>query len=146
MVRNLLVDRIGLRLHRETRQLPVYALVIDKSGPKIKPAGDPAAEPNAFFRNGEIEAHNRDIVWLTALLERHSLRTVLDRTGLTGSYDFDIKFDPRPLDAASVDAPSGPTPPSLNTALQTQLGLKLEAAKGPVEVLVIDVAKKPGAN
>ena len=146
MVRSLLADRFGLKLHREPRQLPVYALAIDEGGPKIKPAGDPSAEPKVFFRKGEVEAHNRDMAWLTAILERQLRRTVLDRTGLTGSYDFDLQFGPRPLAAPSADDSSDPPGPSLNTALQTQLGLTLKAAKDAVEILVIDEAKKPGAN
>jgi len=147
MMQTLLADRFGLKIHRETRELPVYALVVAKGGPKLKPSRDPAAAPRSAIRNGEIEAHNRDVPWLIAVLERHVERTILDRSGLTGTYDLDIKFDPRPLDAAAgVEASADSTWSWLNTALQTQLGLKLEATKGAVEVLVIDEAKKPSAN
>jgi uncharacterized protein (TIGR03435 family) len=140
MLQSLLADRFGLKIHRETRELPVLALVIAKGGPKLEPAHDTSAAPRWSMRSGKLEAHNRDIAWLIAVLERHFERTILDRTGLTGSYDLAIEYDPEQRDDADSSRPS------FTTALQTQLGLKLEATKGAVEVLVIDEARKPGAN
>jgi uncharacterized protein (TIGR03435 family) len=86
MLQTLLADRFGLKVHRETRQLPVYQLVITKGGPKLKVARDPSAEARSAIGRGKIEAHSRNVAWLAAVLERHFERTILDRTGLAGSY------------------------------------------------------------
>ncbi len=147
MMRNLLENRFGLRCHRETRNSSVYTLVVGGRGPKMQLSRDPSAEPDWSFRRGEIEAHNCDITWLSGFLERHFKRTVLNRTGLTGRYDFHLKFDPRPHEiTASADAVIDPGRPPLEAALESQTGLKLRAAKAPVEVLVIDAVKRPDPN
>lgn len=140
MLQTLLADRFGLKIHRERRELPVLALVIAKGGPKLEPAHDTSAAPQWSIGRGKIEAHNRDIAWLIAVLERHFERTIVDRTGLTGGYDFVMEFDPEQRDDADSARPS------FTTALRTQLGLKREATKGAVQVLVIDDARRPGAN
>ncbi|HEV2448436.1 MAG TPA: TIGR03435 family protein [Candidatus Sulfopaludibacter sp.] len=124
MMQNLLADRFGLKVHRETRELPVYALVVNRGGSKLHAANNPSEEPEHSIRRGEIQAHNRDIPWLAMVLERHFQRTVLDHTELKSSYDFDIKFDPLQRDSdVSADAPVDPNRPSLRAALETQLGL-----------------------
>ena len=83
---------------------------------------------------------------LTRYLAPQVQRVVIDRTGLTGDWDFDLKFTP-PSAAASADAPaSDPDSPSIFTALQEQLGLKLEPARGPVDVLVIDGVERPNPD
>ncbi len=145
MMRALLAGRFGLKLHQETRDLPVWALTVAKGGPKFHPAAGPSAEPEWSLRRGELKARNRNMAWLASILERQFDRTVLDRTGLTGSYDLEVHFDPRgPLDSSAATTP-GAWPP-LDTALRTQLGLKLQTIKSPIGVLVIDAAGQPGAN
>ncbi len=147
MLRSLLEDRFSLMVHRETRQLPVYALVVGRRGPKLQISRDPSAEPDWSIRRGEIVAHHCDMAWLSGVLERHFKRTVLNQTGLTGKYDFHFKFDPRSHDVtAGADAIIDPTRPPLEDALETQTGLKLEETKSAVEVLVIDRARRPSAN
>ena len=147
MLRTLLSDRFALKLHRETRQLPVYILAVAKGGSKLAPARNPSEPQSSQGRFSDMEARSWDLVRLIDVLETFVHRKIIDRTGLTGKYDFTLKFDPRQADpAAPVDASADTTLASLATALQTQLGLTLTAAKGPVEVMVIDGAKKPSAN
>jgi len=141
MFQALLEDRFGLRVHRESKEGPVYALVVARSGPKFKPstARDPyfsagggrAVRLTFQHHNMEFLAHQLPI--------RQLGRPVIDKTGLTGDYDFDLNFMPgTPL----ADSPD----PDIFTALQEQLGLKLEPQKGTVETLVIDHAEKPSPN
>jgi len=148
MLQTLLEDRFALRVHREIRQMPVFALTIAKGGPKLQATKDPSADPWSEFRRGEIEAGNRDTGWLAAILMRRLRHPVVDRTELHGTYDFHLKYDVQQIEpgGGGLDAPTDPTKPSLSSALLTQLGLKLEAAKGPVEILVVDGARKPAEN
>ena len=84
------------------------------------------------------------LVWI---LEARYRRTVIDRTELTGSYDFNLSYDPRIRDTdEAIDVPVDPSGISLKTALETQIGLKLEETKAPVEIIVIDEARRPSAN
>jgi len=141
MLQSLLADRFKLKVHRETRTLPVYALTIAKNGPKMPVAteGDPANGPTSWGSRN-LTAKGVPIDILARMLADLLMRPVLDRTGLEGIYN--IKLDFAPLEATSDDAPA----PALVTAIQEQLGLKLEATTGPVEVLVIDGAERPDAN
>jgi uncharacterized protein (TIGR03435 family) len=160
MLQALLADRFKLTVHRETKELPVFALVIAKNGLKIheSKAGDtPSARggrggPGSFQvqgRGGPIVAEGVSLSTLVQFLSRQPLgRIVVDKTGLTGKYDFKLQWTPDDLAAAtSEDAPPSDSPwPSLFTALQDQLGLKLEPQKGPVQTLVVDHAEKPSGN
>lgn len=148
MMRTLLADRFGFKLHRETRKLPVLALVIGKRSPKLQPARDPSGDPR-WAATGKEQNEWRSITMakLVAILEGHYNQTVLDRTGLTGTYDFDLSYDPRARDTDdNSDLPVDPSRISLKAALETQIGLRLKETKDDVEVLVIDEAKKPSAN
>lgn len=147
MMRRLLADRFSLTMHRETRQLPVLALTVGKRSPKLEPARDPSADFVERAGKEKNEWRNITMARLIALLEARYRRRVLDRTGLTGTYDFHLSYDPAArdtLDSAEFSADSSER--SLRTALETQVGLKLEEAKGDVETLVIDQAKRPSAN
>jgi len=133
MLQTLLDDRFALAIHRETRQLPIYSLVVAKNGARLK-QGD-AESPN-FTTGATLLRGTMD----TAALARHLTevlgRTVIDNTGLKGTWEFSLKW-------AAEDQTDGP---SLFTAIQEQLGLRLESTKGPVEVLVIDKAERPSDN
>jgi uncharacterized protein (TIGR03435 family) len=213
MLQNLLAERFLLKLHKETKDLPMYSLVVGKKGSKLKEAAeappvDPDAPPPALPQMGQppkmgpdgfpilppgggrggismIMMPNRARLMgqrqtiqdlanrLTAMLDR----PVMDETGLTGKYDFTLTYSPEGLNsgmgmmmpvpppgggpgsgstavAGGGPGPGGPantaemeTPPDLFTAIQAQLGLKLDAKKGPVEMLVIDhVEKAPTEN
>ncbi|MFZ0818813.1 MAG: TIGR03435 family protein [Candidatus Acidiferrales bacterium] len=164
MLQALLADRFKLIIHRETKELPVYMLVIAKGGPKLQETKAAAGAPNASAppgRGGGASVRTSRTgtgpVTLTVLhcsgealadlLSTHTGRPVLDKTGLASSYDFTLKFMP---DDAQAQPPSGPAPldlpPSLFTAIQDQLGLKLESGKGPVEIIVIDHVERPSGN
>jgi len=140
MLQSLLAERFKLKVHRETRELPVYALTIAKGGPKMPRAaeGDPAnGRTSVGSRN--ITAKGEPIDALARTLADLLMQPILDRTGLEGLYNFKLDFAPINPDD---DTPA----PSIFTAIQEQLGLKLEATKAPVEVVVIDSAEKPDAN
>src|ERR1035438_6266001 len=131
MMRNLLADRFGLKVHRETRVKNVFTLVVAKGGPKFQPAQDPSAEPQYLFpRMGEFDWRSVDLTRLIAALESHTRETVLDRTGLTGKYDFKLSY----FWNENYNADQPPLP----EAVESQLGLKLKPAKEPIEMLVID--------
>jgi uncharacterized protein (TIGR03435 family) len=146
MLQTLLADRFRMQSHRETRELPVYALTVVKSGPKLhkaEPDGhtDMKGENGSFvFRGTSMQQFAED---LSAL--RQVDRPVLDRTGIPGVFDFSLKFADSALEMkrAAVEGDG----PSIFTVVQEQLGLKLEAQKGPIEMLVIDrMEKAPGEN
>lgn len=153
MFQTLLEDRFKLKVHRETRELPQYNLVIAKNGSKLK-AADPESKIGAEGRfigtgRGTIAGFNDGLhlmgkgatmQQLAASLGGPMRAPVTDRTGLTGTFDYNVLFsrDDNPTDVSG--------PPPLTTAIQEDLGLKLEAHKGPIEVLVVDHVEKPSAN
>jgi uncharacterized protein (TIGR03435 family) len=194
----LLIERLNLKFHRETREAPVYALVLARSdgrlGPQIRtstvdcspatlargrantppPAAGPGGRqqmpmpaalpplgevrPCSLMRNaGRLSAGGQTMSQLAGILQNNTGRIVIDRTGLTGAYDFDLEFTPDPGLAGAGPGGGlpgqpenrGPVDPdglSIFTAIQEQLGLKLESTRAPVEVLVIDSADKPSEN
>lgn len=144
MLQTLLAERYKLTIHRETRTLPVYHLVIAKYGHKL---GQPTAGKNFSISNGTFK--NVDLALLAKYLSSQVDHVVIDKTGITGSYDFTLQWAPEPPTMPSDAQPAretSPDNPPIFTALQEQLGLKLEPSKGPVEIIVIDHAQKPTAN
>jgi uncharacterized protein (TIGR03435 family) len=168
MLRNLLAERFKLTVHRSTKELPVYALVVAKGGPRLKEAepGAGAAEPNqpmprittgadgfpefppGFKRNFILStpefvkewARNQSMEHLAGFLTGLVERPVLDMTGLQGEYEYTLSF------RTGSDAAESPGP-GLFAALQSQLGLKLDARKAPVEMLIVDhVERTPTGN
>jgi uncharacterized protein (TIGR03435 family) len=146
IVRRVLADRCMLRMHRETRELPVYDLVILKGGLKMKES-EPQ-EPQSYAWNANnlgtaISAHAVTIDDLTSNLTETAGRLIIDKTGLGDKkFDFELKWSSdssHPTDPADAS-------PSLFTAFEEQLGLKLLPSKGPVEVVVIDHLEKPSPN
>jgi len=155
MVRKLLADRFQLKFHREKRELSVYALQVGKNGPKLMASqADPKGLPGLGFRGlGAMNAVNATMADLAALFQTAVLdHPVVDQTGLDGHYDFQLNWTPDETQFASMGVRLPPptdkpdAPPSLMTALQEQLGLKLVATKAMVDVLVIDKVEKPSAN
>ena len=147
-----LAQRFALKCHFETKQLPVYNLVLAKGGPKPALAATPAdaAKKGSFSSHGEdakvrMEGAGVTLDQLAANLTRALGRTIIDKTGLTGIYDFTLTYAPDTASAPSAAAPDA-NGPTVFTALEEQLGLKLESAKGPVPVLVIDSIQKPSEN
>jgi len=132
MIQTLLADRFHVELHRETKDLPVYALVVAKGGSKLKAAEFGRGGTN--FDGRRLEASRTGMPKLADFLAQRLDRPVLDMTELKGVFDFNLEWS---QDAAPTDSM-----PDLMTALQQQLGLKLEARKAPVEILVVDRAEK----
>jgi len=139
MLRTLLEARFHLQLHKEMRQIPVYALVAAKSGPKLTAAAGPpnkrGGDAWTDSGGGHLRALNSPAAAFADVLTKVSDRPVIDATGLTGIYDFDLTYAPG-LSATLTD--SGPT---LAAAL-AEIGLKLEKRDTPMEVLVVDRADK----
>ncbi len=179
MLQAVLADRFGLKFHYETRELPAYFLTVAKGGPKLQEAKpdyvgkldlpDINGKRYTDFVTIEFDEQNTlvgqaaSMKTLTEFLSQWALslsgenaKPVVDKTGLTGAYDFVVKFSPQ----ATLVAPSGADPagrqpqaemqnpggPNLFKALQESLGLKMDAGKGPVRVIVIDHVEKPSAN
>lgn len=144
MWRKLLADRFHIVFHRETRQLPVYAIRIAKNPPLLKPA-DPGERINTGNRGtgGQriLKFSNMSMYGFALNMNWYLDRPVVDQTSLPGNYDFTLKwtFD----DSAPHDPDSAP---SLFTAIKEQTGLKLDAVKAPIEVLVIDHIDRPSPN
>ena len=152
MVQALLKDRFKLRLRHQTRDAPIYELVVAKGGPKMKEDTSSPQQRIAFTEPGKLIARRASLAELAGMLNRPTGRTVVDKTGLPGTYSFELVWTPAVgggglLGPPRQDvAPPDSSGPSLFTALQEQLGLRLQSAKGPVESLVIEAAEKPTEN
>ena len=155
MMRKLLADRFQLKFHREQRELSAYAIQVDKNGPKMTVSqADPKGLPGLGFRGlGLMNAQNATMADLASLFQTAVLdHPVVDQTGLTGHYDFQLNWTPDESQfggmGIKVPPPSDKpdAPPDLMTAIRDQLGLKLTATKTMVDVLVIDKVEKPSAN
>jgi len=178
MLQSMLADRFKLALHHETKALPVYALVVAKSGAKLhetpaapadsappeplgKPGSGPAPRGSIMMKGrGNLEVNGIALSLFADALSRQLGLLVVDQTGLKGEYDFTLKWTPddgqgqmfrgagdpgtgQPAASAPTSDSSGP---SIFTALQEQLGLKLESQKAPVDTLVIDHVERPSEN
>jgi uncharacterized protein (TIGR03435 family) len=139
MAQTLLSDRFRLKTHRETRLVPVYALTIAKSGPKLH-APRPDEHWSIDSYPGTIEATNAPMTLFIDELSGKVDRPVVDKTGLTESFDFTLRW------SAEIPGRADPGLGSIFTAIQDQLGLKLEAEKRPCEILMIDSIERPSAN
>jgi uncharacterized protein (TIGR03435 family) len=142
MLQQLLADRFALRLHRETKEITIYSLIVGKNGPKLKEGG--SAGPYLSRPSpGRLAGQRASMSSLASALAGNLGRPVIDNTGLKGGYDFSLEWT---ADAAPDAVPADTSGPSLFTALQDQLGLRLESKKAPIEVLIIDRAEKPSPN
>lgn len=148
LIRSLLEDRFQLKVHRETREGAVFNLVVGKNGSKLKPAAQNDGTRSAGVTGGpdsvEMTGTGNSIDDLIGRLSAQVERPVIDKTNLSGKFDFKMTFNPRPMVSADPNKPS--IAPDIFTAIQEQLGLKLESARGPVEVVVIDSVSKPTEN
>ena len=166
----LFADRFHLVVHKETKEQQVYALVVGKGGSKLQAAQGSASQrqnsserqgpsgPQGMMRmgRGSVEGHGVPIEFLIRAISGQLGRPVIDRTGLSGNFDIKLQWTPDPGQAPKTfgDAPppgvepppSDPNGPSIFTALQEQLGLRLESQKGPVDLIVIDRVEKPSEN
>jgi bla regulator protein BlaR1 len=154
-VQTLLAERFNLAIHRESKEMPIYELVVAKGGPKLTPAAaDDGKGPRGMrIRPGAFEGMGATLPMLAQTLSDATSRKVIDKTSITGNYDFKLDWTPEPGQMAPPPGvenetlpPPDPSGPSIFTAVQEQLGLRLESTKGSVEVLVIDRVEKPSAN
>jgi uncharacterized protein (TIGR03435 family) len=167
MLQPMLAERFKLVVHTETKQLPVYELVVAKGGSKLKEAtpGDTYANgikgPDGVGRGGmmrvgpgQLTAQGVPMSSMVNMLSQQLHHTVIDKTGLTGKYDLELNWTPdqgsdpmfKGADSSQHDSAPDSSGPSIFTALQEQLGLKLQSTKGPVETLVIDHVEMPSEN
>lgn len=148
MVQSLLEQRFRLRLHREKREIPVYEMVVTKSGPKLKPAApeaDIVPHNSASGRNWVVKVGSMSTKRLAELVENQGFvgRPVIDQTGLAGNYAVQLAYTPDIPPNRGSDAPDDI---SIFTALVEQLGLRLQPAKAMVDTIVVDHVEKPSAN
>jgi bla regulator protein BlaR1 len=152
MEQSLLADRFRLKVHFETREMPVYALEVAKSGAKLKPATH--EESSRLSTLGNEQGNEMTAVGVTLEEFAHSPfvtgsaggRPVVDQTGIKGAFDFTLKWMPEQLAVSTAAKEAGADAPSFFTAIQEQLGLMLVPSKAPVEVMVIDHIEQPSAN
>jgi uncharacterized protein (TIGR03435 family) len=141
LLQAMFADRFRLKFHRESRELPVYSLVAAKGGPKLtvhSGEGAPITGIHSSSGKDRVNARKTTMKRLAEVLSEQTDRVVIDNTGLTGEYDFSLEWASDPI-ADSQD-------PSIFTAIQEQLGLKLDSAKGAVQIIVIDSAERPSEN
>jgi uncharacterized protein (TIGR03435 family) len=174
MLQTLLASRFKLRIHHEAKELPIYALIVAKNGPKLmtsleQPTSSSDKNPDVVFgaklpppqneswrgtrlqKRGQIKAMRATTGMLVTFLQDQPEiggRLVIDKTGLAGSYDFMLKWTPEVGMSGAGDAGASPdaSGPSLFTALQEELGLKLDATKGWVDTIVVDSVEMPSEN
>jgi uncharacterized protein (TIGR03435 family) len=156
MMQKLLADRFKLKFHHDKKELSVYALTVSKTGSKLtKSEADPNGLPGLFFRGlGKFVVRNATMADFAGTMQTTALdRPIVDQTGLVGRFDFTLNWTPDEFQFTDL-GPRRPPPasddaakdPDLFTAIQQQLGLKLEATKAPADVLVIDHVEKPSEN
>ena len=138
MLQMLLVERFGLKFHRETKEGPVYLLLRNKGPLRLQPPKNPEGDSreNILSPDGWAVGTNISMAFLANQLSRNLERPVLDQTGLPERYDFELE----------ADDPSNRDITAANIEEMKRLGLKLKAAKGPVETIVIDSATEPTEN
>jgi uncharacterized protein (TIGR03435 family) len=145
MLQELLADRFKLKVHREMKVLPIFALVVAKRGPLLKPAQGGGDTVN--FGEGHIQAQGIPLSSLASMLTQETGRTVVDETGLTGKYDLTLDWAPDDGDSSDAGGEQRDSSgPSIFTAVEEKLGLRLVSEKGPVEGLVIDHVERPSEN
>jgi uncharacterized protein (TIGR03435 family) len=157
MLRSLLEDRFQLRVHSETRNMPVYELTVSPKGSKLQTADNSKVKPDIRTGNGFIRFTRATVATFASQLSYALARPVIDETGISGEFNFDLEWTPLPGEdggPASSGLPVGtpvqpaPTPDGLSvfTAIEEQLGFHLKSGRGPGQVIVIDSAQKPSAN
>ena len=147
LVRKVLMERFGLSAHVEQREMAVFALAVGRGGPKMAKSGSDPSEPadeNEDSNGGQtsMRAVNMSMGELAQWMNFAADKPVVDKTGLTERYDFSLKWTDD-----EIRTPAGSSaPPGLGTAVEEQLGLKLEPVKAAADVLVVDKVERPGAN
>jgi uncharacterized protein (TIGR03435 family) len=152
MMQKLLAERFSLTFHRENKELSAFTLNVDKGGPKLTPNESGGNLPGFGGRGpGSIGVRNSTMEQFAGFLQARIVdRPVVDKTGLTGKYDFTLTWRPDQLGPAQPNAPALPPEiegrPDIFGAMQEQLGLRFQSERTQVEVLVVDKAEKPSDN
>jgi uncharacterized protein (TIGR03435 family) len=155
MLQKLIVERFQFTFHRDKKEMSVYVLSVAKSGSKLtKSEGDPNGLPGlGFSALGDLHVRNANMGDFCDLMQNAVLdRPVIDQSGVTGRFNFELKWTPDDSQFAGMGAKVPPptdaadAPPNLYTAIQEQIGLKLDATKAPADVLIIEHVEKPSAN
>ena len=156
MLRGLLEDRFQLRSHSEERQMRVYELSVDRKGSKVERAKESETKADVRVGAGLIQLTRATAATFASQLSYALGRPVIDKTGLSGEFDFALEWTPEPgedggpttagLPPGASDQPASANGPSIFTAIAAQLGLRLKSARGPAEVMVIDNVRMPAAN
>jgi uncharacterized protein (TIGR03435 family) len=147
MVQAVLADRFQLAAHQETRQLPIYELVVAKGGPKFRSSKINGTTVDTGRSRLHIAGSDDTVAILARELAQVLGRIIVNNTGISGRYDLTLKWTPDDAQTPAFNgAPDSNAPPGIFTAIQEQLGLKLESTKGPVPVLIIDRVAPPSAN
>ena len=154
MVQKLIADRFGLIFHHDKKELSVYVLSVAKTGAKLTKTESQEGHPGFGLRGlGAITVHDASMSDFAAMMQETVMdRPVIDQTGLAGRYDFTLNWTPDDSQFGGMAAKLPPPadnaspPPNLYTAIQEQIGLKLDATKAPTDVMVIDHVQKPSEN
>jgi uncharacterized protein (TIGR03435 family) len=152
MAKTLLAERFGLNSHMQTRELPVYRLTALKGGPEFQQPKDDDTPAGIRPGTGVLVAHKWDVSTLPFWLSLQLNTPVIDTVGLKGVFDFELKWAPVPNEGNfstrndTNTVPADPSGPTIFTAIQDQLNLKIESGKGPVQVLIIDSVTRPSEN
>jgi uncharacterized protein (TIGR03435 family) len=147
MLRTLLTERFHMVLHREQRRIPHFDLAVTKNGPKLPLAEGDAPMARRYYGLGRLSYTHVPMERLAVLLSRQMRQPVVDKTGLSGAFEVELDWSPDDAPPGAPAEADGAPRPDIFSAIQQQLGLKLEASKEPLEVVVIDRAEKaPAAN
>jgi bla regulator protein blaR1 len=158
VLRRLIEERFQMKTRRETKEMPVYAMMVAKNGSKLKPHPVDSTEVKPFgrFGHGSATFTNSSLAGFAVQLSMNLGRPIVDQTDLKGRYDFTLEWTPAPGEGdpeafglapqAQIAPLADSNGPSIFTALEEQLGLKLESQKGPVEIVVIDHVERPSEN
>jgi uncharacterized protein (TIGR03435 family) len=149
MLQRLLAERFALAIQRENRDLPRYALEIGKGGPKFQESKDTGELEFRVFQRRQIIAKRAPLSYMLEAMAWLLGRPIVNETGLDGLYDYKLEWTPDEVQVASDETAARPKDenvPSLSSALQEQLGLRLRSQKGPVEMITVERAEKPTAN
>ncbi len=146
MLRTMLEDRFQLRARPESRNLQLYEMVVDGKGSKVPRPKDPEAKPTVEGAAGFIQFTRATSATFASQISYSVQRPVIDRTGLSGEFDFTLRWAPQPEDRPPAKPAAAPDGPDIFTAIREQLGLRLMPGRGPVEVVVIDSDALPTAN
>ncbi len=156
MIKALIEERFQLKTHRESKELPTYALVVGKNGVKLTPTSAEVRGPMMRMGRGQLSGQKVSMAMLAQQLAMQLGRKVVDKTGLDGAYEINLQWTPEPGQGGGPfgghPPPGEPLPaadssgPTIFTAVQEQLGLRLESDKGPVDIIVVDSVAKPTEN